>query len=116
MLSMTSAAGTGGDPVWAPAGRVRSSVGTSVTSNAYSRQGGPEQAGAAAGRRDERPLRTNANAPRAAPRAYWKSVPRAFRRPSVDPLRESPFDSFFMGGFDCATQRRRDGARVDSLI
>lgn len=29
---------------------------------------------------------------------------------------ESPFDSFFMGGFDCATQRRRDGARVDSLI
>lgn len=28
----------------------------------------------------------------------------------------SPFDSFFMGGFDCATQRRRDGARVDSLV
>ncbi|MFC3076694.1 hypothetical protein ACFODL_01195 [Phenylobacterium terrae] len=34
----------------------------------------------------------------------------------MDPLRETPFDSFFMGGFDCATQRRRDGARVDSLI
>ena len=29
---------------------------------------------------------------------------------------DTPFDSFFMGGFDCATQRRRDGARVDSLI
>src|SRR5690348_2479831 len=29
---------------------------------------------------------------------------------------DSPFSSFFMGGFDCATQRRRDGARVDSLI
>ena len=27
-----------------------------------------------------------------------------------------PFDSFFMGGFDCATHRRRDGARVDSMI
>lgn len=25
------------------------------------------------------------------------------------------FRSFLMGGFDCATQRRRDGARVDSL-
>lgn len=28
----------------------------------------------------------------------------------------SPFNSFFMGGFDCASQRRRDGARVDSLV
>jgi beta-glucosidase/6-phospho-beta-glucosidase/beta-galactosidase len=28
----------------------------------------------------------------------------------------SPFNSFFMGGFDCASHRRRDGARVDSLV
>lgn len=28
----------------------------------------------------------------------------------------SPFASFFMGGFDCATHRRRDGARVDSIV
>jgi hypothetical protein len=29
---------------------------------------------------------------------------------------EPPFESFFMGGFECATHRRRDGARVDSVI
>ena len=34
----------------------------------------------------------------------------------MDPFNSSPFRSFFMGGFDCATQRRRDGARVDSLV
>ncbi|HEY9216536.1 MAG TPA: hypothetical protein VIO94_00695, partial [Phenylobacterium sp.] len=34
----------------------------------------------------------------------------------MDQISASPFASFFMGGFDCATQRRRDGARVDSLI
>jgi hypothetical protein len=34
----------------------------------------------------------------------------------MQPSPASPFLSFFMGGFDCATQRRRDGARVDSLI
>jgi hypothetical protein len=34
----------------------------------------------------------------------------------MDRVPNSPFSSFFMGGFDCATQRRRDGARVDSLI
>ena len=34
----------------------------------------------------------------------------------MDPLAYTPFRSFFMGGFDCATQRRRDGARVDSLV
>ena len=27
-----------------------------------------------------------------------------------------PFDSFFMGGFECATHRRRDGARVDAVV
>jgi hypothetical protein len=25
------------------------------------------------------------------------------------------FDSFFMAGFECATHRRRDGTRVDSV-
>ncbi|WP_374468970.1 family 1 glycosylhydrolase [Phenylobacterium sp.] len=34
----------------------------------------------------------------------------------MDRTPQSPFSSFFMGGFDCATHRRRDGARVDSLI
>jgi beta-glucosidase/6-phospho-beta-glucosidase/beta-galactosidase len=34
----------------------------------------------------------------------------------VDQANDPPFDSFFMGGFECATHRRRDGARVDSLI
>jgi len=34
----------------------------------------------------------------------------------MDRAHETPFESFFMGGFDCATQRRRDGARVDSLV
>jgi beta-glucosidase/6-phospho-beta-glucosidase/beta-galactosidase len=34
----------------------------------------------------------------------------------VHHLNDTPFRSFFMGGFDCATQRRRDGARVDSLV
>ncbi|WP_309091002.1 beta-galactosidase [Phenylobacterium sp.] len=28
----------------------------------------------------------------------------------------TPFNSYFMGGFDCASHRRRDGARVDSLV
>src|SRR5437868_5673319 len=37
-----------------------------------------------------------------------------FSMPTSD--HRSPFASFFMGGFDCATQRRRDGARVDSLV
>ncbi|MBW3559785.1 MAG: arabinogalactan endo-1,4-beta-galactosidase [Proteobacteria bacterium] len=27
-----------------------------------------------------------------------------------------PFESFFMGGFECATHRRRDGARVDAVV
>jgi beta-glucosidase/6-phospho-beta-glucosidase/beta-galactosidase len=34
----------------------------------------------------------------------------------MHPDHVNPFNSFFMGGFDCATQRRRDGARVDSLV
>jgi beta-glucosidase/6-phospho-beta-glucosidase/beta-galactosidase len=28
---------------------------------------------------------------------------------------ESPFDSFFMGGFECSTHRRRDGRRLDLI-
>jgi beta-glucosidase/6-phospho-beta-glucosidase/beta-galactosidase len=34
----------------------------------------------------------------------------------MQPPSPSPFDSFLMGGFDCASHRRRDGARVDSLV
>jgi hypothetical protein len=34
----------------------------------------------------------------------------------VDRFGSVPFESFFMGGFDCATHRRRDGARVDSIV